>query len=79
MGNLSFKQSSVIVGCSLACMLLAYTILLAEGLILFRSFLADIICYASIGISGAWGAYLNELNQKSNFVAFDQRLADAGS
>jgi hypothetical protein len=31
------------------------------------------VCFASIGVSGAWGAYLHELTQKSNFIAFDKQ------
>ena len=68
MGRLSFKQSSIIVGVNLVLGFISYVYLASIKKMSATVFFSDVMCFLSISVSGAWGAYMHELGARSNFM-----------
>ncbi len=68
MGKLTFKQSSIIVGINLVLGFISYVYLASIKKLSPTAFFSDIMCFLSISVSGAWGAYMHELGARSNFM-----------
>ena len=68
MGRLSFKQSSIIVGVNLVLGFISYVYLASIKKMSPTVFFSDVMCFLSISVSGAWGAYMHELGARSNFM-----------